>query len=104
MDRARFPLRLSASLLAAATSILLLAIAGPLHAQRAGASQPKDARIDSLIQMLGQTKDPHEATISPDGKIVAWSVEASDGTQIHLSDVANPTSDTIIRTEAEATD
>jgi dipeptidyl aminopeptidase/acylaminoacyl peptidase len=54
--------------------------------------------------MLGQTKEPTEAAISPDGKTVAWSVETSDGTQIHLTDIANPAKDTLLRTEAEATD
>src|ERR1700735_5594776 len=53
-------------------------------------SIPKDPRIGSLIETLGQTKTPTSVAISPDGTTVAWSVRTHEGTQIHLSDVANP--------------
>jgi dipeptidyl aminopeptidase/acylaminoacyl peptidase len=99
MNRARFPLRLLGFLL-----IFALAPICTLPAQTTNTAPHKDSRIGALIQMLGQTKYPSEAAISPDGKTVAWSVETSDGSQIHLTDIANPTSDTILRTEAEATD
>ncbi len=107
MNSAHVPLRLSAFLLAASTLILTIGAALPLRAQAASTPQPsahpKDERIGALIQMIGKTQDLSEAAISPDGKTVAWSVETPDGTQIHLTDVANPASDTILRTEAEAT-
>ncbi|HEV2710765.1 MAG TPA: S9 family peptidase [Edaphobacter sp.] len=99
MKYARIPLRLSASSL-----ILALSTLCPLPAQTTNTAPHKDARIGALIQMLGQTKEPTEAAISPDGKTVAWSVETTDGTQIHLTDIADPAKDTILRTEAEATD
>ncbi len=92
-------LRLSASSL-----ILTLFALCPLPAQTTNTTPHKDARIGTLIQMLGQTKEPTEAAISPDGKTVAWSVETTDGSQIHLTDIANPAKDTLLRTEAEATD
>jgi len=99
MNYARIPLRFSA-----ASLVLALSAICPLSAQTANAAPHQDARIGALIQMLGQTKHPSEAAISPDGRKVAWSVETSDGTQIHLTDLANPANDTTLRTEAEATD
>ena len=99
MNCARIPLYSLASSL-----ILSLAAICPLPAQTTNTAPHKDERIGALIQMLGQTKEPTEAEISPDGKTVAWSVETSDGSQIHLTDIANPANDTILRTEAEATD
>ena len=50
----------------------------------------KDARIGSLIEMLGKTKTPTEAQISPDGSVVAWSVREGQVSQIHLTEVADP--------------
>src|SRR3984885_15887956 len=50
----------------------------------------KDTRIASLIEALGKTKTPSSAAISPDGATVAWAVRANGGSQIHLTDVANP--------------
>jgi dipeptidyl aminopeptidase/acylaminoacyl peptidase len=106
MNRARLHLRLSASFLAGTTTVLFfaLALSNPLSAQATSGAQPKDARIGTLIKMLGQTKEPSEAALSPDGKTVAWSLDTSDGTQIHLTDVDSPAKDTILQTEAEATD
>jgi dipeptidyl aminopeptidase/acylaminoacyl peptidase len=71
------------------TAVLLL---GPISAAQAesDASTPKDPRIGSLIETLGQTKIPTAVAISPDGSTVAWSVRSHGSTQIHLSDVANP--------------
>jgi Dipeptidyl aminopeptidases/acylaminoacyl-peptidases len=99
MNRARLPQRLLACLLSFAFAPIC-----PLPAQTPNTAPKKDARIGALIQMLGQTKEPTEAAISPDGKTVAWSVETTDGSQIHLTDIANPANDITLRTEAEATD
>src|SRR5271170_3163671 len=51
---------------------------------------PKDPRIGSLLEALGQTKTLTAVAISPDGATVSWSVRTHEGTQIHLSDVADP--------------
>jgi dipeptidyl aminopeptidase/acylaminoacyl peptidase len=99
MNYARIPLRLSA-----ASLILALSAICPLPAQTTSTAPHQDARIGALIQTLGQTKEPTEAAISPNGKTVVWSVETTDGSQIHLTDIANPANDTLLRTEAEATD
>jgi dipeptidyl aminopeptidase/acylaminoacyl peptidase len=42
-----------------------------------------------LIETLGKTKTPSSAAISPDGTTVAWAVRSREGSQIHLTDVAN---------------
>jgi dipeptidyl aminopeptidase/acylaminoacyl peptidase len=59
-------------------------------AERTDTASKQDERIGSLIEMLGRTRTPLSAAISPDGTTVAWSVRTTEGTQIHLSDVANP--------------
>jgi dipeptidyl aminopeptidase/acylaminoacyl peptidase len=49
-----------------------------------------DARIGTLIETLGKTRTPSSAAISPDGSTVAWAVREKAGSQIHLTNVANP--------------
>jgi dipeptidyl aminopeptidase/acylaminoacyl peptidase len=73
----------------ASTSILTLGTVAQAYAQTT-ASTPKDARIGELIEMLGRTRTPSSAAISPDGTTVAWAVRTREGSQIHLTDVANP--------------
>ena len=71
------------------TALLILGITPEGHAQTS--SPPgKDARIGALIETLGKTKTPSSAAISPDGATVAWAVRGREGSQIHLTDVANP--------------
>src|SRR5271170_4597231 len=82
--RTRLILTLAGTALAITSPATSRAQSGPLTESK------KDARIGSLIEMLGRTRTPIEAAISPDGTTVAWSVRTSEGTQIHLSDVANP--------------
>jgi dipeptidyl aminopeptidase/acylaminoacyl peptidase len=75
------------------TVVFALGIAVGGHAQTSGAAStaaPKDARIGALIETLVKTRTPSSAAISPDGTTVAWSVRSGEGSQIHLSDVANP--------------
>ncbi len=66
---------------------LLLAITASLSAQAT-----KDPRIDSLIDTLHKTRTPMQAAISPDATIVAWSVRASQGAQLHLTSIGDATS------------
>jgi dipeptidyl aminopeptidase/acylaminoacyl peptidase len=84
-----FPSRL---LIATVVSILsLLGVAVAENAPKnAATATTKDAGIGSLIDYLGKTRTPSAAAISPDGTTVAWSVRTLQGSQIHLSDVANP--------------
>jgi len=94
--------------LSAAFAVLLLAsLTSSLLAQTTQTPHPaasKDERIGALIKRIGQTRTLRQAAISPDGKTVAWSVETSDGTQIHLTDVTHPVNDTILSSGPEATD
>jgi len=64
--------------------------AAQTHPSPATNPAPKDPRIGALIDMLGKTRTPSQAAISPDGATVAWSLRTHSGYQIHLTDVANP--------------
>ena len=88
----------------ASTSVLTLGTAAQAQAPST-ASAPKDARIGALIETLGKTRTPSSAAISPDGTTVAWAVRTREGSQIHLTDVANPDSakDKIVGTGSGAT-
>ena len=61
-------------------------------------SPSKDARIGSLIEALGKTRTPSSTAISPDGTTVAWAVRTREGSQIHLTDVADPTKEKLVGT------
>ncbi len=58
----------------------------------------KDARIGELIETLSKTRTPTSAAISPDGSTVAWAIRTREGSQIHLTDVADPTKEKIVGT------
>ncbi|WP_158794599.1 S9 family peptidase [Granulicella sp. L60] len=84
-------------------STLGTAISG--HAQTGAtgaATAPKDARVGTLIEALGKTKTPSSAAISPDGTTVAWAVRTHEGSQIHLTDVADPAKEKIVGTALQA--
>jgi dipeptidyl aminopeptidase/acylaminoacyl peptidase len=87
MTSARLCIRPFQPFLSAATLTFILPFAS--HAQTT-AAKPQDARIGSFIELVSRTRSPQMAAISPDGKTVAWSVRTHDGTQIHISDLANP--------------
>jgi dipeptidyl aminopeptidase/acylaminoacyl peptidase len=76
-------------LTATATAVLVLGTAFVGRAQTIS-STTRDARIGALIETLGKTRTPSSAAISPDGTTVAWAVRTRDGSQIHLTDGANP--------------
>jgi len=69
----------------AATATLFTSACIPAYTQPAS-----DPRISSLIDMLGKTRPPMQAAISPDSTTVAWSVRTPQGLQLHLTDIANP--------------
>ena len=62
----------------------------PQGQAQTSSSRGKDPRIGALIETLGKTKTPSSAAISPDGTTVAWALRGREGSQIHLTDVANP--------------
>src|ERR1700744_3553943 len=59
-------------------------------------SLPPDPRITSLLQMIGKTKTPMEVAISPDCATVAWPLRSHEGSQLHLTSIADPTKDQIL--------
>jgi dipeptidyl aminopeptidase/acylaminoacyl peptidase len=97
--------RLGGLCLPAVTVLLALGGAAACHSQTTPAG-PQDARIGSLIEMLGKTKTPSSAAISPDGATVAWSIRSAEGSQIHLTEIANPdpARDRIVTTDSAAAD
>jgi dipeptidyl aminopeptidase/acylaminoacyl peptidase len=88
----------------ASTAVLTLGTALGGQAQTTAATS-RDARIGALIETLGKTKTPSSTAISPDGSTVAWAVRTREGSQIHLTDVANPdpAKERIIGTGSSAT-
>jgi dipeptidyl aminopeptidase/acylaminoacyl peptidase len=82
--------RCSPSLFLSIISALLLQGTTPEGQAQTSSTPAKDARIGALIETLGKTKTPSSTAISPDGMTVAWAVRGREGSQIHLTDVANP--------------
>src|SRR6202020_2005152 len=76
-------------LLFISTAILTLGTTAAGRAQT-NASTPKDPRIGELIDTRGKTNTPSSAAISTDATALAWGVGVRGGSQIHLTDVANP--------------
>ncbi|HMF62570.1 MAG TPA: S9 family peptidase [Edaphobacter sp.] len=83
---------LRASIFFAVTAIFTTSACIPAHTQTTAKSAPSasDPRINSLIDMLGKTRSPMQAAISPDSTTVAWSVRTPHGVQLHLTDIAKP--------------
>jgi dipeptidyl aminopeptidase/acylaminoacyl peptidase len=79
------------------TVLFALGIAPECHAQT-NSTTTKDARIGELIETLSKTRTPTSAAISPDGSTVAWAIRTREGSQIHLTDVADPTKEKIVGT------
>jgi dipeptidyl aminopeptidase/acylaminoacyl peptidase len=73
---------------------MLMLLLGHVAASRAqnqnSSSLPKSSRVGALLDTLGASKTPTSAAISPDGLSVAWTVRTKQGSQIHLTDIANP--------------
>jgi dipeptidyl aminopeptidase/acylaminoacyl peptidase len=60
-------------------------------------SHGKDSRIGALIETLGKTRTPSAAAISPDGATVAWAARMGEGSQIHLTEVADLAKDKAVQ-------
>jgi dipeptidyl aminopeptidase/acylaminoacyl peptidase len=81
-----------------ATAAFFVLGTGPKGQAQTAPATTKDARIGSLIEELGKTRTPSSVAISPDGTTVAWAVRAREGSQIHLTDVADPTKEKLVGT------
>ncbi|SNT23744.1 Dipeptidyl aminopeptidase/acylaminoacyl peptidase [Granulicella rosea] len=84
----------SATFRAAASITLAFAcIAGQAQSGNPAPMTPlahPDPRIAGISAAMRKVKSPSWAAISPDGATVAWTARAAEGTQIHLTSVANP--------------
>src|SRR5260370_40873548 len=90
-------------LLSTSTAVFILGTALGAQAQTTS-STTKDARIGALIETLGKTRTPSSASISPDGTTVAWAVRTREGSQIHLTNVADPAKEKLVGTGSGSTD
>ena len=80
-----------------ATLFFLLPFAFALIVRAEPAASPsKSPRISALIETLGKARTPSEAAISPDGQTVAWSIRSRQGSQIHLTSIADPSKDQLL--------
>jgi dipeptidyl aminopeptidase/acylaminoacyl peptidase len=81
-------------LLAAACSLLLTtALTAQTPAKPALAAAPDTANPN---QQLTRAAQPGGVAISPDGATVAWTLRTHDGTNLHLTQVADPSSTKLI--------
>jgi dipeptidyl aminopeptidase/acylaminoacyl peptidase len=94
VDLRKFPLT---CLLCISTTVLAFGSASISQSQTTSSATP-DARIGALIETLGKTRTPSSAAISPDGTTVAWAIRTREGSQIHLTDIADPAKEKIVGT------
>jgi dipeptidyl aminopeptidase/acylaminoacyl peptidase len=89
--RARLPL------FAATCSLLLsAALIAQTPAKPALAAAPDTANPN---QTFTRTTQPGGVALSPDGKTVAWTLRSREGAAIHLTEVADPSTDKLIKIE-----
>jgi dipeptidyl aminopeptidase/acylaminoacyl peptidase len=55
-----------------------------------------DPRLEKITEAMHKSKSPTWVALSPDGATVAWTLRRSEGTQIHLTEVSDPTKDKVL--------
>src|ERR1700722_12621260 len=55
-----------------------------------GSSTPVDPRVSSVIAELEKTRTPHQVALSPDGQMIAWTVDADGGIELQVAPTADP--------------
>src|ERR1700684_3540590 len=55
-----------------------------------GSSTPVDPRVSSVLAELEKTRTPHQVALSPDGQMIAWTVDADGAIQIQVAPTADP--------------
>ena len=99
-------MRLRTSSLLHLSALALLAIAATSLAQ-SGTPAPitplatHDPRLDKITEAMHKSKSPTWVALSPDGQTVAWTLRRSEGTQIHLTPIADPAKETILKLSRE---
>ena len=56
-----------------------------------------DPRLEKITEAMHKSMSPTWVALSPDGATVAWTLRRSEGTQIHLAQVADPSKDAILK-------
>jgi dipeptidyl aminopeptidase/acylaminoacyl peptidase len=90
-------------LVALAFASSFLATGGVLARAQSGNPAPMaplaahDPRLDKVTEAMHASKSPTWVALSPDGATVAWTLRRKEGTQIHLTSVADPKQDTILK-------
>ena len=49
-----------------------------------------DPRLAAIHASANRARQPRSVAISPDGKLIAWSIESGEGLALHLTELANP--------------
>ncbi|HWB31756.1 MAG TPA: S9 family peptidase [Acidobacteriaceae bacterium] len=74
------------------TALLALPLTLPAPAQPPAAipapTPATEARISSLLDSLARVRIPQTVAISPDGTLLAWSVDGPSGMELHLTGIA----------------
>ncbi|MBB5056117.1 dipeptidyl aminopeptidase/acylaminoacyl peptidase [Granulicella aggregans] len=58
-----------------------------------------DPRLEKITEAMHASKSPTYVALSPDGATVAWTLNRSEGTQLHITPVADPAKDTVLKIE-----
>jgi dipeptidyl aminopeptidase/acylaminoacyl peptidase len=75
-----------------AAALLSIATAGlgqSVPAAGGTVGNPADARIESLIDGLNEVQTPTTVAIAPDGKLLAWAMTTTAGSELHLVALAS---------------
>ena len=56
-----------------------------------------DPRLERVTEAMHASKSPTWVALSPDGQTVAWTLRRTEGTQIHLTSVIDPSKQTILK-------
>jgi len=94
-------MRPSTSSLLRIPALTILALATTSFAQ-SGTPAPitplatHDPRLEKITEAMHKSRSPTWVALSPDGQTVAWTLRRAEGTQIHLTSVADPKIDKIL--------
>ena len=83
-------------------SALPLAISFAIALAQSGTPAPiaplatHDPRVDKITEAMHKSKSPTYVALSPDGATVAWILRRTEGTELHVTEVADPKNDKIL--------
>ena len=95
-------MRLSTTSLLHIPTLTLLAFATTALAQ-SGTPAPitplatHDPRLEKITEAMHASKSPTWVALSPDGQTIAWALRRSEGSQIHLTGIGDPSKDSTLK-------